>query len=154
MLDIADAHARSADPTDLLRAPRRDADSGDLLLLPFRVAPCQQVLMIWRKGAWSLPAAPRRRTMSGHASAALAAQTEAGVAGRIFKRSILCELEGRRVRIYPFLVREVLPAAAVTRGWAAPAIVATIVGAELDAPLSLFLDRFRVPAAPKRRHRN
>jgi hypothetical protein len=152
MLDVAETTARSAGDTSLSVSSPSNIGRRDLLILPFKITPSAQVLMIWSDDEWRLPGARRRRGLTAHASAALDARMEASIAGRVFKRAIVCELGDRRVRIYPFLVREVLPAQGLTRGWAAPQTVSAMIGADL-APLSAFLDKLGAPPAPRGRHR-
>jgi len=150
LIDAATATPAALGGASIALGP--DSSGRDLLILPFTLTPSPRILMVWRDGVWGLPRAAKRRGVCSHASAAIEAQKEAGVAGRVFKRSIVLTIGERRVRAYPFLVGEILPAPGVRRGWATAGSAATVMGADA-APLADFLGKLRLQSTAARRHR-
>lgn len=116
-------------------------------VLPFKIGKLVNVLLMMSEGddGWRLPSGGSRKGLSRHASAALAAERQAGVSGQIYKRPIYPDGQTRRMGVYPLLVRTEKRASRssepVTLRWFPLMEAADLVEADLRPSIESFAQR-------------
>jgi hypothetical protein len=123
----------------------RIAVSG-LAVVPYRPGSEIDVLLVMpaTESTWRLPFAAPSKKAPQYAWAALQAQREAGVSGRVYKYPICVPRDEGRMLVFPFVVdptREAEPESKAARGWFPLRDAIGLVSEEMRPALSAFARR-------------